>query len=39
MFEKEESHWYVTYARAVHGSQSSLRGFVLFYASQLEADR
>lgn len=39
MFEKEESHWYVTYARAVHGSQSSLRGFVLFYAPQLEADR
>lgn len=30
---------YVTYARAVHGSQSSLRGFVLFYAPQLEADR
>lgn len=37
--KKREATMYVTYARAVHGSQSSLRGFVLFYAPQLEADR
>lgn len=37
--KKREATVYVTYARAVHGSQSSLRGFVLFYAPQLEADR
>lgn len=37
--KKRKATGIVTYARAVHGSQSSLRGFVLFYAPQLEADR